>query len=145
MASPASVPAQTQEFVASEIADQAAPAAVVENSKVETASLPVSMPHTFLSLAPTTSASYPAPRKIAVAAKALITQDGQVDVVSAIVSTPEIFGQDMSSASRSSSMSSEASADVSSSQRKRFLRLGPVHHGAHADELGDWSEEVIIG
>lgn len=40
---------------------------------------------------------------------------------------------------RSSSLSSEGS--TGSVQKRRFLKLGPVHFGG--DGMGDWSEEVL--
>ena len=148
MASTTSIPAQTrEEFLALEVAEVATYVPVIEDSEIGVVGLPVGLPHSFLSLAPTTSASYPVSRKnnpASEAAKAPITEDGQVDIPLAIISVPQVSGHEMLNASRSSSMSSEAS-NASPSQRKRFLRLGPVHDGEHADENGDWSEKVIIG
>lgn len=141
MASTASIPAQTQdELLALGVAGVATDVPVLEESEIGVVGLPVGLPHSFLSLAPTTSASYPASRQVKPAVeaeKAPVADDGQAAIL-------QVSGHEMLNASRSSSMSSEAS-NASSSQRKRFLRLGPVHDGEHADENGDWSEEVIIG
>ena len=102
----------------------------------------------FLSLAPTTSASYPSTPAV----KSPTPQSP----LQAAIDTPNITMADptparafnpsaMPSAAvidetlktrRSSSLSSDGS-----SQKRRFLKLGPVHFGE--DGKGDWSEEVI--
>jgi len=148
MASTTFTPAQIHDdLLALEVAEAATYAPASEDSEIGVVGLPVGLPHSFLSLAPTTSDSYPVSRKIKAvveAPKAPIAEDGQADITLAIISVPQLSGIEMFNASRSSSMSSEAS-NASSSQRKRFLKLGPVHDGEHADDNGDWSEEVIIG
>jgi hypothetical protein len=78
-------------------------------------------PSTFLSLAPTTSASYPQRPKSKLTSGAL----AQVPV------SPELK-------QRTSSMSSDRSAGF------RFLRLGPVHWGEHQDDnKTDWNDVVV--
>lgn len=81
----------------------------------------------FLSLAPTTSASYPS-TPLAKSPIALPTQAP----VQGKEATPEEI---LLKTRRSSSTSSDASA----SGKMRFLKLGPVHFGK-GDGLGDWSE-----
>jgi hypothetical protein len=93
-----------------------------------------SRPHTFLSLAPTTSASYPvrpASRSPAVKSPAL--------EATAVREVPAAI-EGMEKTRRSSSLSSNGSL----SQKRRFLKLGPVHHGVHEGDGGDWSEEIAI-
>lgn len=77
-------------------------------------------PHTFLTLAPTTSASYPV-KSVAVAVK---TPD----------ETQESIDNLLLKTRRSSSL------DSTNSSKQRFLKLGPVHFG---EGDGDWSEEVL--
>jgi hypothetical protein len=140
-------PHPREELPTFEVTDKAGSSPVIEDTEVRVLGLPVGLPHTFLSLAPTTSASYPVPRKLfpVTEASRVWTEVREINATTASIATPEVIGHDMLNARRSSSMSSEASAGASPSQRKRFLRLGPVHQGEHIDENGDWSEEVIIG
>lgn len=79
----------------------------------------------FLSLAPTTSASYPSTSltKSPVQAPAKVTTTAEINI-------------ELLRSRRSSSMSSDTSGKL------RFLKLGPVHYGK-GDGLGDWSEVVI--
>jgi len=57
---------------------------------------------------------------------------------------PEGLEAEISKTSRSSSSGSDGSASGSPTQRKRFLKLGPVHFGKDSDGKGDdWSEEVL--
>jgi len=98
-------------------------------------------PHTFLSLAPTTSSSYPttpvvkspaakSPEQVAVSNdKAAVTEAA----LSEALATPVVPAE---KTRRSSSLSSDGSL----MQKKRFLKLGPVHFGAGT---GDWSEDVV--
>ncbi|CAL3973640.1 hypothetical protein PZA11_005812 [Diplocarpon coronariae] len=76
--------------------------------------------HRFLSLAPATSASYP--------------------VKQAAVSKPAIAGAGPVVTADKARRSSSLSSDGSLMQKRRFLRLGPVHFG---NGEGDWSEEVV--
>lgn len=88
--------------------------------------------HNFLSLAPTTSASYPTMTKTPKSPeyKAVATADEEV-------TTPALPVIDAEHKTRrSSSLSSNGSLMA----KKRFLKLGPVHFG---EGEGDWSEEVI--
>jgi hypothetical protein len=76
-------------------------------------------PSTFLSLAPTTSASYPQQPKSRLTSGAL-------------ASVPE--GHEIKR--RTSSMSSDGNKSVGF----RFLKLGPVHFGEHQEEQqSDWN------
>jgi len=87
--------------------------------------------HTFLSLAPTTSASYPLEKP---AAKAISAESKPASTEEALaLATPTLPAEKVR---RSSSLSSDGSVI----QKRRFLRLGPVHFGASE---GDWSEEVV--
>jgi len=82
---------------------------------------------TFLSLAPTTSASYPP------------TPLTKSPAQTPNAETPNVLeGLDavMLKERRSSSMGSDGSS------KRRFLKLGPVHFG-EGDGKGDWSEDVI--
>lgn len=94
--------------------------------------------HMFLMLAPTTSASYP--KSTVVKAEegkpAIRTEEEEALAINSPIATatPAVPGEQK--ARRSSSLSS----DESVTQKKRFLRLGPVHFGAGQ---GDWSEEVV--
>lgn len=92
-------------------------------------------PHTFLSLAPTVSASYPAKPATA---KSPVLKAKATPGSEAVAGLAEISVVEKSR--RSSSMSSNGSVG----QRRRFLRLCPVHHGQHQGEEGDWSEEVVV-
>ncbi|KAH7319143.1 hypothetical protein BKA65DRAFT_482665 [Rhexocercosporidium sp. MPI-PUGE-AT-0058] len=89
--------------------------------------------HTFLSLAPTTSASYPltkpspAAKVISAESKPAVTEEA---LALAIPAVP------VEKTRRSSSLSSDGSL----MQKRRFLKLGPVHFGASD---GDWSEDVV--
>ncbi|KAH6853584.1 hypothetical protein B0I37DRAFT_10297 [Chaetomium sp. MPI-CAGE-AT-0009] len=86
-------------------------------------------PSTFLSLAPSTSASYPrTPRvKEPLTAEALAQQQQQ-----ASASTEEELAK-----RRTSSLSSDAS-------KFRFLKLGPVHWGEHQGENDTDFHEVAV-
>jgi hypothetical protein len=106
-------------------------------------------PSTFLSLAPTTSASYPSTPLI----KAPIPQSplqeptqtphstqadptpARLEAVVAAAPSAETIDSELLKTRRSSSLSSDGST-----QKKRFLKLGPVHFG---EGDGDWSEEVL--
>jgi len=79
----------------------------------------------FLSLAPTTSASYPSTplTKSPVQAPAKVATTEEIDI-------------ELLKSRRSSSTSSDTSGKL------RFLKLGPVHYGK-GDGLGDWSEVAI--
>jgi len=87
-------------------------------------------PHTFLSLAPTTSASYPTSP----------LAKSPVQTPSANSTTQESLDALLLKTRRSSSLASDASGNAS--VRRRFLKLGPVHFG---EGDGDWSEDVVEG
>ncbi|KAG9229625.1 hypothetical protein BJ875DRAFT_546827 [Amylocarpus encephaloides] len=102
------------------------------------------LPHSFLSLAPATSASYPPPRKTSSSSQAPAQGEKAEDATITLEAAPaQTMGHTMLSARRSSSIDSDTSAGASPSQRKRFLKLGPVHHGEDNDGTGDWGEVVI--
>lgn len=84
--------------------------------------------HTFLSLAPATSASYPVHKPTVATAK-----EESKPAETEELATPVVPGE---KTRRSSSLSSDGSL----MQKRRFLRLGPVHFGVGE---GDWSEEVV--
>jgi hypothetical protein len=93
--------------------------------------------HTFLTLAPTTSASYPTtpltkPAAAKSPAAAAPTDAASVPAVPAV----EPADQLLLKTRRSSSLDSTTSA------KRRYLKLGPVHFG---EGDGDWSEDVLVG
>jgi len=93
-------------------------------------------PHTFLSLAPTTSASFPI-NKSPVPQSPVRIQTPPVDSIPAQATQIATAIDEVLKQRRSSSLSSDGSV-----QKKRFLKLGPVHFG-EGDGKGDWSEEVL--
>lgn len=103
----------------------------------------------FLSLAPTTSASYPstpavkspAPQSpVQAAADTPNNTMAEPTPARALTITPAMPSaaviDEALKTRRSSSLSSNGS-----SQKKRFLKLGPVHFGEGGN--GDWSDEVV--
>jgi hypothetical protein len=100
-------------------------------------------PTTFLSLAPTTSASYPTQRKAPAASPAKpLTSSPKIEATAVVTAPEPAQGADKAAASlvkhrRSSSLTSESS--TGSAGKPRFLKLGPVHWGED-DGTGDWSE-----
>jgi len=99
--------------------------------------------YTFLTLAPTTSASYPtAPLKSTISPPAKVdtvddTKVDSTDAAAVIPAVPTADGAEPLKTRRSSSLSSEGSSGAA---KKRFLKLGPVHFG---EGDGDWSEDVL--
>jgi len=97
----------------------------------------------FLSLVPTTSASYPSsprsklPLPTTTLPPALAPENAGGEASPTI---PEMLDVKIR---RSSSSGSDESVSGSPSQRRRFLKLGPVHFGKDGDGEGDWSEEVL--
>lgn len=90
--------------------------------------------HKFLSLAPTTSASYPtikSPTPKSPVQKAIAGAD-----IATEAAIPALPVDAEHKTRRSSSLSSNGSL----MSKRRFLKLGPVHFG---EGDGDWSEEVI--
>ena len=107
-------------------------------------------PARFLSLAPTTSASYPsipavksstpqspvqAPAETSNNAVAEPTQARTLNATPAMPSA-ELIDEALKTR-RSSSLGSDMS-----NQKRRFLKLGPVHFGEGSGK-DDWSEEVV--
>ncbi|OIW25983.1 hypothetical protein CONLIGDRAFT_635749 [Coniochaeta ligniaria NRRL 30616] len=89
----------------------------------------------FLSLAPTTSASYPLtpkPRPTPTSETALpLTTTALAQATAEVVDTKQ----------RTSSLSSDGSK---SGAGLRFLKLGPVHQGEHLDGAkGDWHDLAV--
>jgi len=103
-------------------------------------------PHTFLTLAPTTSASYPLIKSTTPQSPIPLRtpNNTQTDPTPSTTTqntlgtapTPEAIDEILKQR-RSSSLSSDGSV-----QKRRFLKLGPVHFG-EGDGKGDWSEEVL--
>ncbi|KAE8443275.1 hypothetical protein EG329_002063 [Mollisiaceae sp. DMI_Dod_QoI] len=91
--------------------------------------------HRFLSLAPTTSASYPSTPK-SPTLKSPVQKPVAVADAAAEAATPVLPVDAEHKTRRSSSLSSNGSLMA----KRRFLKLGPVHFG---EGDGDWSEEVI--
>jgi arginine/lysine/ornithine decarboxylase len=92
--------------------------------------------HTFLSLAPTTSASYPLMKSTPVAKTTAAESKPAMTEAALVLATPVVPGEEVTKTRRSSSLSSDGSL----MQKRRFLKLGPVHSG---EGSGDWSEEVV--
>jgi hypothetical protein len=105
-------------------------------------------PSTFLSLAPTTSASYPQQRisppasivspKIAaadIAATTTTESAAAVTETAPLASGEELDASGVPKHRRTSSLASDDSGNA----KLRFLKLGPVHWG-EGDGKGDWSE-----
>jgi len=87
-------------------------------------------PHSFLTLAPTTSASYPTTPLIKSPATTSPAQQPTKNVAA------ESLDELLLKTRRSSSLGSDASG------KRRYLKLGPVHFG-EGDGTGDWSEDVL--
>jgi len=123
----------------------------------------------FLTLAPATSSSYPTPHRRTDSDSSITSTSSVVTPSAPSVAQDQDQVQDQVAASvavtipaaiaaavvtvtpavkeekkfrRSSSLSSQSSSR--SAGQFRFLRLGPVHHGAHIEGDGDWSEEVAV-
>ena len=103
-------------------------------------------PSTFLSLAPTTSASYPqqrpsppasivSPKAIAADIVAAAATEAAVTEAGPVAPVEELDASGMTKQRRSSSLASNESGNA----KLRFLKLGPVHFG-EGDGKGDWSE-----
>lgn len=112
----------------------------------------------FLTLAPATSSSYPAHRRtessestsssvtqVASAEDALASAETIPAAAAAekqVVTVSPLVAEIEKKNRRSSSLSSTGSSRLAG--QFRFLRLGPVHHGAHIEGDDDWSEEVAV-
>lgn len=99
-------------------------------------------PTTFLTLAPATSASYPVNPALKTSSATQITEmTSPASLTQSRTESPAVTGAPVLPVvlRRSSSLSSDGTG---SAQKKRFLKLGPVHHGENYGS-GDWSEEVI--
>jgi hypothetical protein len=106
----------------------------------------------FLSLAPTTSASYPSSPRAKSSLPTATLPSAQAPENTGVKATqtgtpalpiPEMSDADLSKTRRSSSLGSDGSSVGSPTQEKRFLKLGPVHFGKDGDGKGDWSEEAL--
>ncbi|KAK4136579.1 hypothetical protein BT67DRAFT_432404 [Trichocladium antarcticum] len=90
------------------------------------------MPSTFLSLAPSTSESYPRTQRVkqaALTAEALAAVPKLESVVTPLAAAEPVPETETMKQRRTSSLSSD-----SSKSRLRFLKLGPVHWGEHQDD-----------
>ncbi|KAK0747856.1 hypothetical protein B0T21DRAFT_277202 [Apiosordaria backusii] len=87
-------------------------------------------PSTFLSLAPSTSESYPRNQQKQEATPAPLTAE-------ALAAVPVVQQQQDEQKRRASSLSSDAS-------KFRFLKLGPVHWGEHQDGVKEDFYEVAV-
>jgi hypothetical protein len=124
------------------------PSNIVElTQRVHPPATRIAAPLTFLSLAPTTSASYPVPKPrttpvpTAIAKSVLIEESASTEppakkTVTEVLTAEEINASLALKHRRTSSMTSQGSGSV------RFLRLGPIHDGD--DHSNDWSEEVLV-
>ncbi|KAK3393732.1 hypothetical protein B0H63DRAFT_516902 [Podospora didyma] len=91
-------------------------------------------PSAFLSLAPSTSDSYPRTQKSKQPSKPdALTAEALADVPKQDESAMDIMKR------RTSSLSSDGSKS-----RLRFLKLGPVHWGEHQDDHKDDFHEVAV-
>lgn len=109
----------------------------------------IAPPTSFLSLAPTTSSSYPTLAKIQSAAASKpssvdetstpLAEDAVVEAEATVIPVTPLVAIDESLAHRrSSSMTSDGSV---ASAKRRFLKLGPVHGGEDTRDA-DWSEVI---
>jgi hypothetical protein len=109
-------------------------------------------PSTFLSLAPTTSASYPqqrqsppasvvSPKIVAADAAAALGESAAAAAAAGITPLTAIADLDANGVTKQRRSSSLAS-DESGNAKLRFLKLGPVHFG-EGDGKGDWTEVEV--
>ncbi|PQE20747.1 hypothetical protein CJF30_00002055 [Rutstroemia sp. NJR-2017a BBW] len=99
-------------------------------------------PHSFLTLAPKTSASYPAaPMPQSETLNQQVESPTAADTKE-VSELSELDREMLLKATRSESMSSDASSVGAQKTSGRFLKLGPVHGGEN-DGKGDWSEQVV--
>jgi hypothetical protein len=99
-------------------------------------------PHSFLSLAPKTSASYPATPMPKSETPHQQTESPTAAETKEVTELSELDRELLLKASRSESMSSDASSVGAQKSSGRFLRLGPVHFGENNGK-SDWSEQVV--
>jgi len=102
----------------------------------------IQAPTAFLSLAPTTSASYPTQQSKTLTSPnlpAAVSPAAPLEAIGEVAATPTTMEIAASlKTRRSSSITSEGSTG---SAKQRFLKLGPVHFG-EGDGKGDWSEVI---
>lgn len=111
----------------------------------------IAPPMTFLSLAPATSASYPAhplssspPRSESLASSAVTSPAAAKTVTDPIAASAAVVGPDstasevIAEALKNRRSSSTVSSESAGSVKQRFLKLGPVHWGEDKDGKGDW-------
>lgn len=98
--------------------------------------------HKFLSLAPTTSASYPSTPKSPTLKAAPVQKPIEAATAdsAAEIATPAL-PIDVDAAEHKTRRSSSLSSTGSLMAKRRFLKLGPVHFG---EGDGDWSEQVVV-
>jgi hypothetical protein len=100
----------------------------------------IPMPAGFLSLAPTTSASYPLAQKPKRAPTAATSETAALPLTTTALAQVAAEVADATKL-RTSSLSSDGSK---SGAGLRFLKLGPVHQGEHLDgSRGDWHELAV--
>lgn len=100
---------------------------------------PLSRGASFLSLAPTTSASYPAtPKSPTPAQEAALSEQQIASTDAAVASIATVPSADEVAERLKIRRSSSSGSD--SSSKRGFLKLGPVHFGKGN---GDWSEDVL--
>lgn len=100
--------------------------------------IPIARPTNFLSLAPVQSASYPRSQPPTPAA----TKSGDAPILSPALASPPKNGTGPSADEIAAVLKARRSSSVSSdgSEKKRFLKLGPVFWGGEPG-VGDWAEE----
>ncbi|TVY49803.1 hypothetical protein LOCC1_G000418 [Lachnellula occidentalis] len=97
----------------------------------------------FLSLVPTTSASYPSSPRSKLPLPTTTLAPAPAPENAGAETSPTILEVLDVKIRRSSSSGSDESVPESPTQGRRFLKLGPVHFGKDGDGKGDWSEEVF--
>lgn len=103
----------------------------------------IPMPTGFLSLAPTTSTGYPLnqkPRAISSTSTTSTTSDASTTLpltTTALQQVPAPVAEAAPKA-RTESLSSDGSKSG-----LRYLKLDPVHQGAHLDGKGDWHDVAV--
>jgi len=99
-----------------------------------TSALKRNPPKNFLSLAPSTSESYPRTQKVTTKTTPALTADALA----------QIPVQEDAALKAAAERRESTTSTNSSKSGLRFLKLGPVHWGEHQDEnKGDWHEAVV--
>ncbi|KAB5566989.1 hypothetical protein GE09DRAFT_1219238 [Coniochaeta sp. 2T2.1] len=102
----------------------------------------IPMPAGFLSLAPTTSTGYPLsqkPRATSSTSTTSTTSDASLPLTTtALQQVPSTTPVAEAPKARTESLSSDGSKSG-----LRYLKLDPVHQGAHLDGKGDWHDVAV--